>query len=106
MPLPLGLTLTLGPEVDVLADEDRHGYHAGLVSLASLSHSLGKKLTVYAEFWNSQELEPSGAVHMYSADVAAAYQLSKTLQLDVGANLGLNRATPDEQLYLGISARF
>ena len=106
IPIPAGFTLTLGPEVDILANDEGSGRHADLISLVNLSHSIGKKLTVYAEFWNSQDLDPAGAMHMYSADVAAAYQLSKTLQLDLGANFGLNRATPDEQVYFGISARF
>lgn len=41
-----------------------------------------------------------------SADVAAAYLVAPTLQLDAGANFGLNRDTPDAQLYVGVSKRF
>ena len=40
------------------------------------------------------------------ADVAIAYLLRPTLQLDLGANFGLNRLTPDEQVYVGLSTRF
>ena len=35
LPIPGGFTLTLGPEVDVLADGAGSGYHAGLTSLAT-----------------------------------------------------------------------
>jgi hypothetical protein len=35
-----------------------------------------------------------------------AYLVSKDLQLDAGANFGLNRETPDVELYAGFSVRF
>ena len=41
-----------------------------------------------------------------SADGSVAYLLSKDVQLDAGANLGLNRNTPDVELYAGVSKRF
>jgi len=36
----------------------------------------------------------------------AAQSLSQRVQLDLGANFGLNRATPDADLYLGVSVLF
>ncbi|WP_254602103.1 transporter [Sphingomonas bacterium] len=106
IPVPGGFTLTFGPEIDLLADSDGSGRHANLVSLINISHPVGKKVTVYAEFWNSQNLDPAGTLRQYSADVAVTYLLTNTLQLDVGANFGLNRITPDAQAYVGISTRF
>jgi len=106
IPLPAKFTLTLGPEIDILANDDTPGYHIDLVSLVNLSHPIGKKLNVYAEFWNSQSLQPDGTVHEYSADVAVSYQLTDTLQMDLGANLGLNAKTPGKQIYMGVSSRF
>ena len=103
--LPAGLTLNFGPELDILADGDRHGHHAQLVSLANLSKAVGKA-TFYIEFWNAQNFDPAKTVHQYSADVAATYLLGPTLQIDLGGNFGLNRYTPDAQLYLGLSTRF
>jgi hypothetical protein len=32
--------------------------------------------------------------------------VNKDLQLDAGANFGLNRQTPDIELYAGVSTRF
>lgn len=104
--LPSGFYLNLGPEVDILADGDRHGHHANLVSLVNLSHAVGKKGTIYAEFWNAQNLDPAGYVSQYSADIAYAYLFSPRLQIDLGGNFGLNRFTPATQVYAGISTRF
>lgn len=103
--LPQGWTLNFGPEVDVLADADRDGHHAQLVSLANLSKSVGKA-TFYVEFWNAQNLDPTGTVHQYSVDAAAAYLIRPRLQIDLGGNFGLNRFTPDAQVYLGLSTLF
>lgn len=104
--LPSGFYLNFGPEIDILADGDRRGHHANLVSLANLSHAVGKKGTIYAEFWNAHNFDPSGTIHQYSADVAYAYLIAPTLQLDLGGNFGLNRFTPGSQVYAGISTRF
>ena len=104
--LPSGFALNLGPEVDILADGDRHGLHANLVGVVNLSHAVGKKGTVYAEFWNAHNLDPAGTVHQYSADIAYAYLISPRLQIDLGGNFGLNRSTPATQVYAGISTRF
>jgi hypothetical protein len=41
-----------------------------------------------------------------SADGAVAYLVRDDLQLDAGANFGLNKQTPDIELYAGISKRF
>lgn len=103
--LPAGVSLNLGPEVDVLADADGRGRHAQLVGLANLSKGVGKA-TFYAELWSAQNLDPARTVRQYSADVAVSCLIGPRLQIDAGGNLGLNRATPDAQLYLGISTRF
>lgn len=104
--LPAGFTLNVGPELDILADGDGSGHHVGLTSLVNLSHALGSRATVYAEFWNSQNLDPAGTIHQYTADIAVAYLLTPTLQADLGGNFGLNRDTPDTQVYVGLSTRF
>ena len=50
--------------------------------------------------------DPSGTIREASADGVVAYLLNNDLQLDAGANIGLNRATPDVELYGGVSVRF
>ena len=40
------------------------------------------------------------------ADASVAFLPRNDLQLDAGANFGLNRETPDVELYAGVSKRF
>ena len=104
--LPDKISLTFGPEVDGLENAALDGQHANLVNIVNLSRPITDKLTLAAELWNDQNYDPLGTVSQTSADVAAAYAVTNTLQVDVGANFGLNRATPRTQLYLGLAKRF
>lgn len=106
--VPVGTaTLTLVPQFALLADslepEDRHVEFQGLVNLA---YPLGSRTTIAAELWTAQNWDPSGTVRQYSADAAISHLLNENLQIDIGSNFGLNQATPDLQVYAGISARF
>lgn len=103
--LPGDFALNFGPELDVLADSDRNGYHAQVVGLANISKSFGP-VTLYAELWTAQNFDPAGTVRQLSADFAVTYLIDQVWQLDAGSNFGLNRATPDVQVYLGVSNRF
>lgn len=103
--VPGGWTITLGPQLDVLADFDGSGHHLGLTGLVNIGKQIGE-VTIYNEIWTSQNFDPSGTFDQWSYDVAVAWLVSPTLQLDVGANFGLNRNTPDLVSYIGISARF
>ena len=101
-PLSVGLT----PEVDWAADADGHGHHFAMVQVASLGWQATDKVNVAAEIWGSWDWDPSGTTRQASADGSVAYLLSNDVQLDAGANFGLNRVTPDVELYGGVSKRF
>ncbi|WP_164155518.1 transporter [Sandarakinorhabdus rubra] len=103
--VPGGWTVTLGPQLDVLADFDGQGRHAGFTGLVNLARQIGA-FTLYNEIWTSQNFDPSGTVSQYSYDVSLAWLARPTLQIDVGANVGLNAATPGLVAYLGVSTRF
>ena len=101
-----GVTATLGPEVDWLADGDGDGGHAALVNLVNLSGTVAPRLTVAGELWSNLNFDPDGTVKQASADVAAAYALSGDVQLDAGANFGLTKDSADVEVYAGVSVRF
>lgn len=100
------VTMTLGPELDLLADGDGHGHHAALVNLVNLSAPVAPRLTLAGELWINFNFDPAGTVRQYSLDGALAYLVTDRLQVDAGANFGLTRATPDLELYGGVSFRF
>jgi hypothetical protein len=98
-------SLAITPEADALLNASGSGHHANLVDVAGIGRNFGK-LSLGAEVWTAQNLDPAGTVSQYSADVDAAWLLDNDTQIDGGANIGLNRATPDLELYLGVSERF
>ena len=109
--LPISLaagkaTLTFGPELDLLADGDGSGRHLALVNLVNVAIPAAPRLTLIGELWSNFNFDPAGTVRQASADAALAYALSNQVQLDVGANLGLTRDTPDVEVYGGVSVRF
>jgi hypothetical protein len=101
-PFSIGLT----PQVDLVADADGHGHHAAMEQVASLGWAATDKLNLSAEIWGGWDFDPSGTTRQASADGSLAYLVSNNLQLDAGANFGLNRVTPDVELYGGVSVRF
>jgi hypothetical protein len=100
-----GWSLAATPEADLLLNGSGSGYHANLVNVVGLGKAIGA-VTLGAELWTSQNLDPAGTVSQYSADMNAAWLVNNDTQLDCGVNLGLNRATPDTEFYFGVSRRF
>lgn len=98
-------SVAITPEADLLRNASGGGMHANLVDVLGIGRTF-RNLTLGAEVWTAQNLDPAGTVSQYSADVDAAWLLDNDTQLDGGANLGLNRATPDLEIYFGISRRF
>jgi hypothetical protein len=101
-PLSLGVT----PELDWVADGDGRGHHLAMAQVASVGWQVSDKLNISAELWRGWDWDPSGTTRQASADGSVAYLLSNDVQVDAGANFGLNRVTPDVELYGGISKRF
>jgi Putative MetA-pathway of phenol degradation len=107
--IPIGkspFTISLDPELDLLADQDGSGRHLATQQIFNLGAALSKKISVSTEIWAMRDWDPAGTGKQASWDIAAAYQPNKNLQLDVGANVGLNSQTPDVEVYTGVSVRF
>ena len=101
-----GLTVTVDPELDFRADADGRGRHGAMVQVFNVGASVGGKLSVSAELWGQWDWNPAGTARQASADGSIAYLVGTDVQLDAGANFGLNRETPDVEIYAGISKRF
>ena len=100
------LTLSLDPELDLVADADGHGRHLATQQVVNLGIQVNDKLSVSTEIWAQRDWDPAGTGRKASADGSIAWLAEKDLQLDAGANFGLNSNTPDVELYTGVSVRF
>jgi hypothetical protein len=106
--LPANWQLVIDPELDSLANAVGTGHHVNTSGLLSFSYPATKTVTVSLEVWGDENFDPAGTVRQASFDLGAAWIPAKspTFQLDGGVNLGLNRATPGAQAYVGVSHRF
>ena len=100
------LVLSLTPEIDGAANSDRPGHHLATAQVANLGWQVTPKLNLSAEIWGQWDWDPAGTTRQASADGAVAYLVSQEVQLDSGFNIGLNRVTPDIELYVGIAKQF
>jgi hypothetical protein len=99
-------SLGFSPEFDALKDASRDGPHFNTSQTVVVGYALPGDVTLNAEVWGDWNADPAGSARQYSLDFAAAKLLTKTFQIDGGLNIGLNRVTPDLQLYAGLAARF
>ena len=105
IPLADGLSMGLTPEIDVLRNGAGGGTHLAWIGVASLGRTFGKT-SLGAELWGSADDDPMGRTYQASFDLTAALAVGDNAQLDAGANFGLNRNTPDVEVYVGVSRRF
>jgi hypothetical protein len=101
-----GWQLSLNSEIDYLKNADDNRYHNQYVNIVGVSRELVKDVTLTAELWSQVNVDPSGTVKQYSFDTAIAWNVRPNVQLDLGANFGLNSDTPALQIYAGIAQRF
>lgn len=107
VPIPkTPVTLAFDPELDLLADQDGHGHHLATQQVMNLGIQVNEKFSFSTELWAQWDWDPTGTGRQVSADGSVAYLVTKDLQLDAGANFGLNRQTPDVEVYTGVSVRF
>ena len=92
--------------MDLHADGDGSGRHLATQQAVNLAIQASEKVSLSTEIWAMWDWDPAGAGRQASWDVAAAYLPTKNLQLDAGANFGLNSQTPDVEVYTGVSVRF
>ena len=104
--LTKGVKLALTPEVDAAVDEDGDGRHLAYGSVVGLSGELTDNVTVTGELEELRDRDPSGHETQELAGLSIAWQPQKQTQLDLGSNIGLNHASPDLELYFGVSRKF
>lgn len=104
--LPAEFTLLFNSEIDLLKDSAGDGRHANYVNLVNLSRQVVKDVTLYVEFWSDYDDDPTLRTTQYSFDLAVTWLARPNLQFDAGVFFGLNSATPNVQVFAGVSQRF
>lgn len=99
-------SIGFAPEADALLDSNGSGRHFNTAQTFNVGYSLPNDWTVYGELWGDWNFDPAGTVKQASLDFGVAKLIGKNLQLDGGVNFGLNHATPDVNVYVGVSRRF
>lgn len=110
VPLSYSLTdrigLSLTPEIEAAVDQDRHGRHLAYGSAIGLTAALTSSVSSAFELQAVRDRDPAGHATQALASLSVAWQPRSNLQLDMGAVAGLNHASPDVELYMGIARRF
>jgi hypothetical protein len=104
-PLGPAIDFALAPEVDIERDAAGGGIHLAWSGAAGMSRAFGRT-TLGVEVWGQVDDDPADRTHQASADLTAAFVVDSNAQLDAGVNFGLNRSTPDVEIYAGVARRF
>ncbi|HET6526587.1 transporter [Sphingopyxis sp.] len=100
------VSLGVSPHVDAAVDADGDGRHLAYGSVVGLGFGVSDDVSAAAEVSLTRDRDPDGRTTEALAGLSAGWQPGPDSQWDVGANLGLNRASPDIELYLGFAHRF
>jgi hypothetical protein len=104
---PEDFIITVMTEVDVLKTATGNGRYTNFVNLIGVSHPVPglDGVNAMVELYSSAGTDPL-TPPVYTFDLGANFKVDKHTILDVGLNLGLNKAAPKAQVYSGISFRF
>lgn len=101
-PVSIGLT----PHIDAAVDGDGNGRHLAYGTVAGLGFDLSDTVSVSTEVSVTRDRDPVGRTTEWLAGVSAGWQPDDDSQWDAGVNVGLNRDSPDLQIYAGYVRRF
>lgn len=100
------LSIGLTPHIDAAVDSDGDDRHLAYGSVAGIGLDVSDALSVAAELSLTRDCDAAGHATEALAGLSAGWQTDADSQWDVGANIGLNRDSPDVQLYVGFARRF
>ncbi len=98
--------LLLTPALGATPDADRRGRHLSYGLAAGFGFNLSKRLSAQLDLAFYRDDDPLGASTEALAGLGLAWLVNDDLQLDLGANIGLNRETPNFGIYVGAANRF
>ena len=106
IPLTDKVQFALTPEIDTAVNGSGNGRHVAFGGAAGLGFKLSNTISLGTDLRVLRDNDPGGSVTKSTAGMSVAIQSGDNLQFDVGSNVGVNRSSPDLEIYLGISKRF
>lgn len=100
------ISLGLSPHLDAAVDGDGDGRHLAYGSVAGVGFSVSDDISMTAELSLTRDRDPDGHATEALAGLSAGWQVDDDSQWDIGANIGLDRDSPDVELYFGFARRF
>ena len=100
------LSLGFTPHVDAAVDSDGNGRHTAYGSVAGVGFDLSDVVSMAAEVSLTRDRDPDDHTTEALAGLSAGWQPDADSQWDLGANIDLNRDSPDVELYFGYARRF
>lgn len=100
------LQIALTPELDAAVNASGNGRHLAYGGAAGIGVPVSAKVSVDADVAVFRNEDPDGPATHETGGLSLAWQESANTQFDVGGTVGLNRASPDLGLYVGIAHRF
>ncbi len=100
------VSLTLDPEVDAAVDEDGDGRHLAYGGVVSFDFKLADKVDLQVEYAGMRDRDPMGHDTISRGSVSLAWQRGENGAFDIGAIAGLNRNSPNVEVYFGVTRRF
>ena len=102
------ISLQATPIVAAAVNDDGRGRHSLYGSAVEIEYSLSDavKADLSAQVTRDDDPDPQVRGTPALGSIALSWQPSSNMQLDLGTNVGLNRAAPDVEFYAGVSHRF
>ncbi len=104
--LPYDFALTVEPEMSVLKNALNDGKQASVTGVVNLGRKIVGDLSGFVEIYAQGFTDRATAGPNVTFDYGLSYLLTKTIQVDAGANVGLNARTPSLNIYSGLAFRF
>jgi hypothetical protein len=103
--LPRAFYLGVTTRFDAVRDEDESGYHPEFVNSVAFGHDLFGSLFGYVEFYSAVSAERD-ADWVGTFDTGLIYELTESVQLNAGVNIGVTRSADDWNAFVGLAWRF
>lgn len=100
------VSIAITPHVDAAVDSDGDGRHLAFGTVAGIGFDLSDAVSVAAELSLTSDRDPAARATEALAGLSAGWQADADSQWDIGVHAGLNRDSPDMQLYFGFARRF